>query len=169
MQSIKQEPSSRTKANIPELAKNAVIGTVAAGGAVASTVGIVAAGTSATAAISAGGAIVGGLAGGALGSGVGLATGGAGMAATVPFAMGGAAIGGWAGPALAIMGIGTAPAWAVPLAIGGGVVALGGVLTGIYRLAKPKVTSESTSGTALAIPTECKSVRKPRRPSLPRS
>ncbi len=167
MQSINQEPSDQTKANIPELTKNAVIGIAVAGGTVASAVGIAAAGTSATAAISAGGAVVGSLAGGVLGSGVGLATGGVGMAATVPFAMAGAAIGGWAGPALAIIGIGTAPAWAVPLAIGGGVVALGGALTGICRWAKPKANSESTSGTARAKPTDRNTVRRARRPSLP--
>jgi uncharacterized membrane protein YebE (DUF533 family) len=58
------------------------------------------------------------------------------MAATVPFATAGAAIGGWAGPALALVGIGTAPAWAIPVAIAGGVVAVGGVAAAVYKFAK---------------------------------
>ena len=90
-----------------------------------------AAGASATGVISAAGAAIGGVAGGVLGSDVGLATGGVGMAATVPFAAAGAAIGGWAGLALALVGIGTAPAWAVPVAIGGAVAAA-------YKFAKSR-------------------------------
>ena len=74
--------------------------------------------------------------GGVLGSSVGLVTGGAGIAATVPFATAGAAIGGWAGPALAVFGIGTAPAWAVPAAIGGGLVAAGGLAVAGYKFLK---------------------------------
>lgn len=118
--------------------ENAAIGVTVAGGTAATAVGVIAAGTSATGAISAAGAAIGGVAGGVLGSGVGLATGGVGMAATVPFAAAGAAIGGWAGPALAVVGIGTAPAWAVPVAIAGGVVAVGGVLAAAYKFAKTR-------------------------------
>lgn len=83
-------------------------------------------------------AAIGGVAGGVLGSGVGLATGGVGIAATVPFAAAGAAIGGWVGPALAVVGLGTAPAWAVPVAIAGGVVAVGGVVAAVYKFAKSR-------------------------------
>lgn len=118
--------------------QNAAIGVTVAGGTAATAVGVIAAGTSATSAISAAGAAIGGVAGGVLGSGVGLATGGVGMAATVPFAAAGAAIGGWAGPALAVVGIGTAPAWAVPVAIAGGVVAVGGVVAAVYKFAKSR-------------------------------
>lgn len=120
------------------LAKNVAIGTSVVGGTATSVAGIIAAGTSSTAAISAAGATVGGIAGGVFGSGVGLATGGVGMAATVPFATAGAAIGGWAGPALAVFGIGTAPAWAVPAAIGGGILAVGGAAAALYSFAKKK-------------------------------
>ena len=119
-------------------AENIAIGAAIVGGSAASAAGIVAAGASATGAISAAGAAIGGVAGGVFGSGVGLATGGVGMAATVPFAAAGAAIGGWAGPALALVGIGTAPAWAVPVAIGGGVVAVGGALAAAYKFAKSR-------------------------------
>ena len=63
---------------------------------------------------------------------------GAGDHGVVPFAAAGAAIGGWAGPALALVGIGTAPAWAVPVAIGGGVVAVGGALAAAYKFAKSR-------------------------------
>ena len=118
------------------VAQNVAIGTSIVGGTAATTVGVIAAGTSATGAISAAGAAIGGVAGGVLGSGVGLATGGMGMAATVPFAAAGAAIGGWAGPALALVGIGTAPVWAIPVAIGGGFVAIGGAATLLYKFGK---------------------------------
>ena len=122
--------------------KNVAIGASIVGGTAATTVGVIAAGTSATGAISAAGAAIGGVAGGVIGSGVGLATGGVGMAATVPFAAAGAAIGGWAGPALALVGIGTAPAWAVPVAIGGGVVAIGGAATALYKYAKSRAQKQ---------------------------
>lgn len=112
------------------------IGATVAGGTVASAVGVAAAGSSATATISAFGAAAGGVVGAVFGSSVGLATGGVGMAATVPFAAGGAAIGGWLGPALAVVGVGTAPAWALPVAIGGGVIATSGAAIGIYKLIK---------------------------------
>lgn len=124
------------------VAQNVAIGASIVGGTAATTVGVIAAGTSATGAISAAGAAIGGVAGGVLGSGVGLATGGVGMAATVPFAAAGAAIGGWAGPALALVGIGTAPAWAVPVAIGGGVVAIGGAATALYKYAKSRAAKD---------------------------
>ena len=132
--SNEKDPSGTTCNKI----ENAAIGTAIAGGSVATAAGVVAAGTSATGAISAAGAAIGGVAGGVLGSSVGLATGGVGMAATVPFAAAGAAIGGWAGPALAIVGIGTAPAWAVPVAIAGSVVAVGGVAAATYKFAKSR-------------------------------
>ncbi|NHA14609.1 hypothetical protein [Thioalkalivibrio sp. XN279] len=101
-----------------------------------------------TAKISAIGATVGGGAGAMVGSGVGIATGGIAMPGTIPFAVGGAAIGSWAGPALAVFGIGTAPAWAVPLAIAGGVVAVGGTgwlcYQGLqYIIERPDVSEES--------------------------
>ena len=74
-----------------------------------------------TAKISAIGATIGGATGAVVGSGVGIATGGAAISGTIPLAAAGAAIGGWTGPALAVFGIGTAPAWAMPLAVAGGV------------------------------------------------
>jgi hypothetical protein len=116
--------------------ENAALGVAISGGAVTSVAGVVAAGSAATGTISAVGAAAGGIAGGVFGSSVGLATGGVGMAATVPFATAGAAIGGWAGPALAVFGIGTAPAWAVPAAIGGGLVAIGGLAVAGYKFIK---------------------------------
>jgi hypothetical protein len=129
------------KFSTPSIKKieNAAIGISVAGGTAATAAGVIAAGTSATGAISAAGAAIGGVAGGVMGSGVGLATGGMGMAATVPFAAAGTAIGGWAGPALAVVGIGTAPAWAVPVAIAGGVVATCGVAVGAYKFAKSRL------------------------------
>ncbi len=124
--------------NGKKIVQNVAIGASVVGGGPAATVGVIAAGASATGAISAAGAAIGGVAGGVLGSGVGLVTGGVGMAATIPFAAAGTAIGGWAGPALAIVGIGTAPAWAVPVAIGGGLVAAVGLFTGAYKFAKSR-------------------------------
>jgi hypothetical protein len=118
--------------------ENAALGVAITGGAATSVVGVVAAGTAATGTISAVGAAVGAVGGGVLGSSVGLATGGVGMAATVPFATAGAAIGGWAGPALAVFGIGTAPAWAVPAAIGGGLIAAGGLAVVGYKFIKSR-------------------------------
>ncbi|MCL1825079.1 MAG: hypothetical protein FWG26_03920 [Betaproteobacteria bacterium] len=112
------------------------VGTSVPSGLAATAIGLSAAGSSTTAAISAVGAAVGGTVGGVVGTGVGLATGGMGIAATVPFAVGGAAIGGWVGPALALFGIGTAPAWAVPVAIGGGVLAGSGVTVGVLKFFK---------------------------------
>jgi hypothetical protein len=79
-----------------------------------------------TAKISAIGATIGGASGASIGSGVGIATGGAAISGTIPMAAAGAAIGGWAGPALAAFGIGTAPAWAVPLVIASGAVTAAG-------------------------------------------
>lgn len=115
-----------------------VLGVTVTGGAATSIAGVVAAGTATTGAISAAGSAIGAVGGAVLGSGVGLATGGFGMAATVPFATAGAAIGAWAGPALAVLGIGTAPAWAVPAAIGGGIIATGGIAVAGYKLMKAR-------------------------------
>lgn len=118
------------------------IGTAITGGAAAATTGFMAAGSSTTAAISAAGATIGGVAGGVvgsvIGSGVGLASGGVGMVATVPFATTGAmlgtAVGGYAGEVAAIIGIGTAPAWALPVAIAGSVVMAGGLAVTGYKI-----------------------------------
>jgi uncharacterized membrane protein YebE (DUF533 family) len=69
-------------------------------------------------------------------------TGGAGMAATVPLAVTGSALGttlgGYAGTAAALVGIGTAPAWAVPLAVAGGVAMTGGATVAAYKFYKHK-------------------------------
>ncbi|MDO9271118.1 MAG: hypothetical protein Q7T96_18585 [Methylobacter sp.] len=121
-----------------KIAQKIVIGASIVGGTTALRIGVIAAGTSATATISAVGATIGGVTGGVIGSSVGLVSGGVGMVATVPFAAAGTAIGSWAGPALALVGIGTAPAWAVPVAIGGGVIALGGTAAAIYKFAKSR-------------------------------
>jgi len=120
------------------IAQKIVIGASIVVGTTALRIGVIAAGTSATATISAVGATIGGVTGGVIGSSVGLVSGGVGMVATVPFAAAGTAIGSWAGPALALAGIGTAPAWAVPVAIGGGVIALGGTAAAVYRYAKSR-------------------------------
>lgn len=114
------------------------------GGSATTAAGLVAAGTATTGAISAAGAsiggVVGGVAGAVTGSSIGLASGGAGMAATVPFAAAGSAlgasVGGWAGPVLAVFGIGTAPAWAMPAAVIGGVLAAGSAAVAGYKYFK---------------------------------
>jgi hypothetical protein len=114
---------------------------VAAAATVAIGVGAVIAGkaalaTAKTGMISAAGAAAGGTIGGVIGSSIGLATGGAGMAATVPGAILGASIGGYAGLALALVGIGTAPVWAMPLVIGGACTATVGIALGLMRFLK---------------------------------
>lgn len=128
-----------------EVAENVALGTSIVGGSAATAVGVMATGTSATAAISAVGATVGGVTGGVIGSSVGLATGGVGMVATVPFAAAGAAIGGWVGPALAVVGIGTAtaPVWAAPLAIVGAVAALGSAGRAVYKFGKRRTEKKA--------------------------
>jgi hypothetical protein len=102
---------------------DASLGGPSAVSAVAAAAGATAATSSAAATISAVGAAVLGTAGGMVGSGIGIATGGVGVPATIPMAVAGAAIGSWAGPALALVGIGTAPAWWLPVAIGGALAA----------------------------------------------
>ena len=130
--------SEKSRKRATRYVEGAAIGTAVVGGSAATVVGVMAAGTSATAAISAGGALIGGVVGGVAGSSIGLVTGGVGIAATVPLATAGAFIGGWAGPALAFIGIGTAPAWAVPVAIGGGVIAVSGALVAAFKLGKAR-------------------------------
>lgn len=132
--------------------ENTALGTAVIGGVATSAAGVIAAGTATTSAISAVGAAVGsaagGVAGAIAGSGFGIATGGAAMAATAPLAAAGATIGatigGWAGPALAVFGIGTAPVWAVPMAIGGGLLATGGAAIAGYRYIKRRHHTDST-------------------------
>jgi hypothetical protein len=126
------------KMKFKSISEKIVIGSAIFGGSAATTVGVVAAGSSATAAISAAGATVGGIAGGVFGSGVGLVSGGIGMAATVPFATGGAAIGSLAGPALAAIGIGTAPLWAVPVVVVGAMSTGVGLGIAAYKYAQSK-------------------------------
>lgn len=127
-----------------EKVENAAIVGMVGAGAAATTAGVIAAGSATTGAISAAGAAIGGVAGGVLGSSVGLVTGGFGMAATIPFAAGGAAIGSFAGPALAIIGIGTAPAWAFPAAIAGCFFTTAGVAVGGYKLLKRRSKDSAT-------------------------
>jgi hypothetical protein len=142
--------------------EDAAISTAISGGAVATAAGVVAAGTSTTAAISAAGATIGSVTGGVIGaltgSGIGLATGGAGMAATVPFAAAGSAlgttIGGYAGTAAALVGIGTAPVWAVPIAVAGGVAMTGGATVAAYKFYKhkqQKVGTESSKNSDTSV------------------
>lgn len=104
-------------------------GAVSAVGIAATIKGLAAAAGPAlsSAKISAIGATIGSGAGALFGSGVGIATGGAAVSGTIPMAAAGAAIGAWAGPALAFLGIGTAPVWAVPLAVAGGLATTAGV------------------------------------------
>ena len=119
--------------------ENVALGATTIGGTAATAAGIVAAGATSSGALTAAGAVVGGVTGGVVGSSVGLATGGFGMVATIPFATGGAAIGAWGGSALtAVLGIGTAPVWAVPVAVGGGVVVVGSALRFAYKYGKSK-------------------------------
>ena len=116
--------------------QNELYASTVIGGAVVSTVGLVASYsisyslvTSAT--IVGAGTAFGATTGAIFGSGVGLASGGTAIAATVPFAKAGAVLGGSiAGNVVSYFGIGaTAPGWAVPAAIGGvTVVAIGGSL-----------------------------------------
>jgi len=118
-------------------ANNIAIGSTVVAGSTAATVGTVtalsASSAATTTAIVAGGATAGGILGGVVGSGVGLASGGTAMAATIPFATGGATLGGsLAANAATLIGVGTAPIWAVPVAVAGGVVAVGGATYLIY-------------------------------------
>jgi hypothetical protein len=116
--------------------ENVALGASILGGGGAAAAGGIAAASATTGTISAIGATIGGLAGGAFGSGVGIATGGVAAAATIPFAAAGAAIGGWAGPALALIGIGTAPVWAVPTMVAGSAVAVAGAAVCAYKWLK---------------------------------
>lgn len=124
--------------------ENVALGTAIVGGSATTAAGLFAAGTATTGTISAAGAtiggVVGGVAGAVTGSSIGLASGGVGMVATVPFAAAGSAIGasvgGWAGPVLAVFGIGTAPAWAMPAAVIGGVLAAGSAAVAGYKYFK---------------------------------
>ncbi len=137
-----REDSNGSKSNL----ENAAIGTTIVGGSTAAVIGGIAAASATTGAISAAGAaiggVAGGIAGGLVGSGIGIASGGTAIAGTVPLAAGGAALGSscgaLAGPALAFFGIGTAPVWAVPAAIAGGVFAVGGLAIGVYKFFKSK-------------------------------
>ena len=126
--------------------KNEKIATcvAAAGGAAACGAGVTAAVTAATAttgtiaAIGAAGTGIGATVGGILGLGIGLVSGGTGIAATVPFAIGGGALGGSAATAIAstcasALGIATAPVWAVPVAVGGGITVVGAGVFGLGR------------------------------------
>lgn len=126
--------------------KNEKIATcvAAAGGAAACGAGVTAAVTAATAttgtiaAIGAAGTGIGATVGGILGAGIGLVSGGTGIAATVPFAIGGGALGGSAATAIAstcasALGIATAPVWAVPVAVGGGITVVGAGVFGLGR------------------------------------
>ena len=67
------------KQKVAPVISNVAIGAAVVGGASTSVIGMVAAGTSATGAISAVGATIGGVTGGVLGSSVGLVTGGVGI------------------------------------------------------------------------------------------
>lgn len=78
--------------------------------------------------------------------------------ATVPFAAVGSAlgttIGGYAGTAAALVGIGTAPVWAVPVAIVGGVAMTGGATVVAYKFYKhksKKVERESSGNSEISI------------------
>ena len=138
------DDTAKQKLPVRCIAEKAVIGSAIVGGSAASILGVAAAGSSATAAISAAGAAVGAVAGGVMGSSIGMVTGGVGIAATGPLAVAGAALGGWAGPALALIGIGTAPVWAVPLAVVGGVFFVGGVAAATYKFGKSRSAKKDT-------------------------
>jgi hypothetical protein len=131
----------------------------AASGVAVATVGLVAASTSSTAAISAVGAVFGAGIGAGVGfitgASVGIVSGGTGVAATALFvkvgSITGAAIGGYAGPALALVGVGTAPAWAVPVVVAGSALVVVGVAMTAYQYGKSKPNSiRNFSFTALA-------------------
>lgn len=129
------------------VAANVATSVMAAGGVAACATGVTAAVTAATASastlatIGAIGTGIGGTIGGLVGAGVGIATGGTAIAGTIPCAIGGAALGGSAATAIAstcasALGIATAPAWAVPVAICGGVAAIGAGAYGLGRFFK---------------------------------
>ena len=109
-----------------------IAGVSAAIGATASTIGIItiteaSAGVATLATISAGGTVAGGMTGGIIGSGIGIATCGTAIVGTIPLI----SIGAISGGSLALnvatfLGIGaTAPAWAFPVSIAGGVIFVG--------------------------------------------
>ena len=102
---------------------------VAGLGVVASGIGIAAAATATTGVISAAGTVIGGVAGSIVGSTIGIATGGTAIAGTIPVAIAGSALGSHLGTAAAFFGIGTAPFWAVPLAVVGGIIAVGSLIS----------------------------------------
>jgi hypothetical protein len=118
--------------------ENVAIGSPVLGGGVAATAGVIEAGSSTTGAIDAAGAAVGAGDGAVTGLDVGVVTAGVGLAATASHATAGAAIGAWAGPALALVGICQRPVLAVPVAIGGGVLATGGLAMGGYKWIKAR-------------------------------
>lgn len=132
--------------------QNELYASTVVGGAVVSTVGLVASYsisyslvTSAT--VVGAGTAFGATTGAIFGSGVGLASGGTAIAATVPFAKAGALLGGSiAGNVVSYFGIGsTAPGWAVPAVIGGvTVVAIGGSLL-IYNYIQDDDNSIATA------------------------
>lgn len=118
--------------------------TAAIGGVAAFITGATAAVTAATAsggalaAIGAAGTGIGAALGGVIGSGIGIASGGTAIIGTIPLTIGGGALGGSVATTIAstcasALGIATAPAWAVPVAVCGGVAALGAGVFGLGR------------------------------------
>ncbi len=127
-----------------EVAGTAMI--VTGGAAVATGTGVVLASAAPVAAITAASSTVGGFIGtgigAAMGAGVGLASAGTASAATIPFAITGGIFGNFLGgtgaySAPAALGVGTAPVWAVPVAVGGGILALSGGAFLVYKNYNP--------------------------------
>jgi len=131
--------------DIANPAVNIATGVATVGGAAACAAGVVAATTAATASAGALATIgtvgtgIGAVIGGTLGSGIGIVAGPlGGCVGTIPCAIGGGALGGSIATSVAstcasALGIATAPAWAVPVAVCGGVVAVGAGVFGLGR------------------------------------
>ena len=138
----------------------------AATGATAAAVGVATtvttAGVSGTAIAGTGatiGGLIGGVGGAVVGSGVGIATGGTAIAGTVPLAIGGAAggatiggtiattVAGWIGvPIATTTTVVSAPVWAIPLAVAGGVAAVGAIGYRIFRRKRNAMAAEEQHG-----------------------
>ena len=141
--------ASEVKTGEKESSKSKVIATgTAIGGSVAFAAGSTAAiiGTTTTAAttITGAGAAIGGIVGGGIGaiagSGIGIATGGTAIAGTIPLALAGSTTGASVGLAYATTVAGwfgisvvTAPVWAIPVAVAGGVATIG---AGVYAIGR---------------------------------
>ena len=149
---MKNDKNTKVVERVADAAALTGIG-AAATGATAAAVGVTTtvttAGMSAAAVTGAGAAIggtIGGVTGGVVGAGVGIASGGTAIVGTIPLAAAGATTGasvggavattvaGWLGiPIATTTTVVTAPAWAIPVAVVGGMAAIGAIGYRLYR------------------------------------